>query len=61
MYILTLQGPTANGKLLLESWKISPEEYARLRGMISHVPLATTLTDADAKVVSQRFADEETA
>lgn len=58
MYILTLQGPTADGNHLLESWEIPPEEYARLRGMIAHEPVATTLTDAKAKVISQRFRED---
>lgn len=54
IFILTLQGPTAEGNHLLESWEIPGEEYARLRSMIEHEPLGTTLTDGHAKVISQR-------
>lgn len=58
-YVLTLQGPTADGNLLMESWEIPADEYARLRATINHEPMVTTLTDADAKVLSQRFAGDE--
>lgn len=56
--MLTLQGPTAEGHLLLETWSISAQEFGRLRALIDQEPLATTLTDADAKVISQRFAGD---
>lgn len=60
MYLLTLQGPTVGGNLLLESWEIAPELYAHLRAHIQGDPLATTLTDSQAQVISQRVQGDET-
>lgn len=59
MFILTLQGPTVDGNCVLESWEIPADEYARLRAMITNPPLATTVTDGRATVISQRFIDDE--
>lgn len=59
-YVLTLQGPTVEGNLLMESWEIPPELYARVRArLVDSEPTVTTLTDADAKVISQRFAGDD--
>lgn len=55
MYVLTLQGPTAEGNLLLESWEIPEEVYLYMRARMGNEPTATTLTDSEAKVISQRF------
>jgi len=60
-FILTLQGPTADGNGLLESWEISREAYLHMRAHMNREPMATTLTDGKAKVISQRFIDDEEA
>jgi len=61
MFILTLQGPTAEGNLLMESWEISQEMYVYMRAHMNREPMATTLTDKEAKVISQRFAGDDEA
>jgi hypothetical protein len=61
MFVLTLQGPTADGNHLLESWEISREVYLHMRAHMDREPMATTLTDGKAKVISQRFIDDEEA
>ena len=58
MFVLTLQGPTAEGNLLLESWRIPEEMYLHMRSCMESEPMATTLTDAEGKVISQRFAGD---
>ena len=59
MFILTLQGPTADGNHLLESWEIEEAVYLHMRSHMEAEPLATTLTDGHAKVISQRFSGDE--
>lgn len=54
-YVLTLQGPTLEGNLLMESWEIPKEMYLHMRSHLEGEPTATTLTDPGGKVISQRF------
>lgn len=54
-YVLTLQGPTSDGNLLLESWEIPEEMYLHMRSCLEGDPTATTLTDPQGSVISQRF------
>lgn len=58
MYIFTLQGPTVDGNHLLESWEITYEMFAQLRAKLEGDPMATTLTDPNGKVISQRFGED---
>lgn len=59
MYIFTLQGDTVDGNHLLESWEIAPELYAHLRANVQGEPIATTLTDPNGRVISQRFHGDD--
>lgn len=58
MYIFTLQGPTADGNHLLESWEISQEVYLHFRSHVQGEPVATTLTDRRGQVISQRLRED---
>lgn len=57
-FALTLQGPTTEGKYLMESWEISEEMYLHMRSRLETEPTVTTLTDQQSKVLSQRFAGD---
>lgn len=55
-YALTLQGPSSNGKQILETWALSKDAYMYIREMfIAKEPVVTTVTDRSGSVLSQHF------
>ena len=57
MFVFTLQGPTGDGNLLMESWEIPREMYLHMRSCVEGEPVATSLMSPQGELISQRFTE----
>lgn len=59
MFMLTLQGTTADGRCLIETWLVTKETYLDVRSQIGQEPTATSLADSQGRMISTRFTEDE--
>lgn len=58
IFMMTLQGTTADGNCLIETWRVTKETYLDVRSQIGLEPSATSLTDRQGHLISTRFSGD---
>lgn len=60
MFMLSLQGPTGDGRTLIESWMLPKEMYMHMRQCMEGEPVATSVTDGRGRLLSTSYGEDET-
>lgn len=58
MFMLSLQGPTGDGRIVIESWLLPKELYMHMRECMEGEPAATTITDEQGNLLSASYGED---